>query len=102
MFKLINRFKVLFFSSSFFVGGRFRIPLRLEFIYFFIPQPRWLRRWYYKKSFSWWRHPSNHHWKGWIMGRNSEGGRHKYEIPLSKGERDIWGGEYCTACGESL
>jgi len=67
-----------------------------------IPQPRQLKRWYYRKSYKWWNHPSNHHWKGRIHGIHGDG----YTEPnnfikwinkkcsLHPGERDLWGGGY--------
>ncbi len=50
-----------------------------------MPQPRWLRRWYYRKSVEWWGHPNRHHWKrrGNRVRRN-----------LRPGERDLWSGIY--------
>lgn len=89
-----------------FVGSvkkRFRIPVWWNWG-MNIPQPRWLKRWYYKKSYEWWNHPSNHHWKGWIhsTSRSCDG----YHAPnkfiswldnkcsLLPGERDLWGGSY--------
>ena len=73
-------------KRAWFVGinKRFRIPIWGEWLYPFIPQPRFLKRWYYRKSFEWWDHPSNHHWKGWIFRADS----------LLPGERDLWGGCY--------
>ena len=50
-----------------------------------IPQPRWLRRWYYRKSFDWWGHPSNGHWKQFGLSERK---------PLLPGERDIDSGGY--------
>jgi len=76
---------------TFFVGSvrrRFRVPVYGEWVFRFLPQPRWLKRWYYRKSFEWWGHPSNHHWKCWLlMSRSIE--------RLSPGERDVWTGSYC-------
>lgn len=77
---------------------RWRIPIWGEKFWKFIPQPRFLRRWYYKKSFQWWGHPSNHHWKGWIVGCGDYFGNIKH---LKIGERDLWSGEYKTGIDES-
>lgn len=65
---------------------RWRIPIYGNFLYKFIPQPRFLRRWYFKKSFQWWGHPSNHHWKCWTI--------HTPHKPLEDKERDLWTGFY--------
>ena len=65
---------------------RWRIPIYGKFLTNFIPQPRCLRRWYYRKSFDWCPHQSNHHWKCWlIFGSNKK---------LLEGERDLWTGFY--------
>jgi hypothetical protein len=32
----------------------FRIPFWGKWLWNYIPQPRWLRRWYYRKSIEWW------------------------------------------------
>lgn len=61
-----------------------------RWLYRFIPQPRWLKRWYYRKSFQWWGHPSNNHWKHWLLD----------SYDLKPGERDIWSGMY-SSCNES-
>lgn len=70
----------------------------------FIPQPRWLRRWYYRKSFQWWGHPSNGHWKGWLMDDSGDGSPPSFwnGPSLGIGERDVWGGGYCSAQFERL
>src|ERR1041384_97990 len=83
---------------------RFRIPIWWEWV-MNIPQPRWLKRLYYRKSYEWWNHPSNHHWKGWCFGANRycDGYKPKNRFykwldskcSLISGERDIWGGSYC-------
>ena len=73
------------------IKKRFRIPIRAIWLYPFIPQPHWLKRWYYKMSFKWWGHPSNHHWKMCLL--IGEGG---YISNLLPGERDIWTGMYCS------
>lgn len=73
------------------VNKRWRIPFWGQRALPYIPQPRWLRRWYYRKSYEWWGHPSNHHWKGWLIGDNG--------VPLQEGERDLWTG--CYRCGPS-
>lgn len=68
------------------VKKRFRFPFWWEW-FCAIPQPRWLKRWYYCKSFDWWGHPSNHHWKGWCFVDKQN---------LRSGERDLWGGAYVS------
>lgn len=76
-----------------------------------IPQPRWLKRWYYKKSFQWWDHPSNHHWKCFSFGnglddcfvdriplntlKNKLWNWWRKKCMLLPGERDVWSGSYC-------
>lgn len=72
---------------------RFRIPFWGKWLWDYIPQPHWLRRWYYRKSKQWWGHPSNHHWKGCLIGCGGP--------RLLPGERDIWGGCYCDGQSES-
>jgi len=74
------------------VKKRFRIPISAKWLYHFIPQPHWIRRWYYRKSFEWWGHPSNHHWKMWGFGARQQS--------LLSGERDIWTGMYCSGGSE--
>lgn len=73
-----------------------------------IPQPRWLKRWYYRKSYEWWNHPSNHHWKKGCLPRigcddcfveKAPSGLWKWWMKkrmLLPGERDIWTGGYMT------
>lgn len=81
------------------VDGRFRIPFWGKWLWKYIPQPTWLRKWYYKKSFQWWEHPSNHHWKGWLFGGAE--GQTGPGPNLNPGERDIWSGEYCSGNNEN-
>ena len=76
------------------VKKRWRIPIWAAWATPYIPQPRFLRRWYYAKSFQWWEHPSNHHWKGWLIGEG--------RTLLLPGERDLWTGCYCQGESESL
>ena len=75
-------------------AGRWRVPLTLGAWHRFVPQPRFLRRWYYRSSIRWWGHPSNHHWKLFIMGP-AEGQENIGPI-LGAGERDLWSGMYCS------
>jgi hypothetical protein len=96
--------------NDWFVGSkvkRFRIPIWWNWG-MNVPQPRWLKRWYYKKSYQWWNHPSNHHWKGCLIGasnRNYDGYVASSRLiswldgkcSLRPGERDIWGGGYCDS-----
>ncbi len=71
-----------------FIGGkkkRFRFPFswrRMKHL----PQPRWLRRWYYRFSYWAWEHPSNHHWKLSTFDAHPD---------LAAGERDLFSGTYC-------
>lgn len=58
-----------------------------------IPQPKWLKRWYYKKSFEWWGHPSNHHWKMKLLDCHCK---------LEGEERCIWCGGYNTGQNETV
>jgi hypothetical protein len=75
---------------------RFRLHFWGKWLWEYIPQPHWLRRWYYNKSIQWWGHPSNHHWKGCLMPDCGDGETNSSNIPnLLPGERDIWGGGYC-------
>lgn len=74
-------------QRKWFLRGRFRLPFWGHRIYHYIPQPHWLKRWYYKMSIKWWGHPSNHHWKGWCILSISI----KQLLP---GERDLWTGSY--------
>lgn len=67
------------------IDYHYRIPFIGETLGYWIPQPRFLRRWYYRKSFDWWDHPSNHHWKMNTMGTY---------VNLQAGERDLWSGSY--------
>lgn len=83
---------------------RFRLPFYARWAHRFIPQPQWLRRWYYRKSFDWWEHPSNHHWKGWIDSGFADGQSPRWiglAPNLRPGERDIWSGEYCSGEAEA-
>lgn len=77
-------------------NGRVFIPFSGRWLWRYVPQPRWLRRWYYRKSFQWWGHPSNHHWKQVVLPCGVDG--HfltEWQGPrLRPGERDIWGGCY--------
>ena len=66
---------------------RIIIPISWEWLHPFILQPKWLKRWYYKKSFEWWDHPSNNHWKRYCITPYGK---------ISSGERDIWTGLYCS------
>lgn len=63
---------------------RLRIPFALAWMDR-IPQPRWLKRLYYRFSFWAWGHPSNHHWKMFSFGGRG----------LLPGERDLFSGAYC-------
>jgi len=60
-------------------------------------QFRVMKRWYYRKSFDWWGHPSNHHWKYFSLGEG-EGYKpsfiERHFSGLREGERDLWGGGY--------
>lgn len=88
---------------SWFIGSkikRFRIPFWGKMFWNYIPQPHWLRRWYYKKSIQWWGHPSSHHWKGCLIPDYGAKGNHGPN--LLAGERDIWGGGYCEGISEKL
>jgi hypothetical protein len=93
------------FQNKFFVGStskkRFRLPFWNSHLGKFIPQPRFLKRWYYRKSFDWWEHPSNHHWKGWELP-NASDGEIGTEYSILEGERDLWTGMYCSGQGEKL
>ena len=81
---------------------RFRIRFWGKWLWRFIPQPHWLRRWYYNKSTQWWGHPSNHHWKGCLLPDIGDGENKILHIPnLLPGERDIWGGGYCPGIKEN-
>ena len=67
----------------------FRLGFQVRGFYRWLPNPRWLRRWYYRKFYQWWGHPSNHHWKHWeLLQQTSK--------PLGLGERDIWTGGWCS------
>ena len=79
---------------------RFRHRLG-EWLWPYIPQPHWLRKWYYRKSYEWWGHPSNHHWKGWLFEGDCEEGKGPRISLLLPGERDIWGGGYCDGENEN-
>jgi hypothetical protein len=91
------------FYPNWFVDGRFRIPISCKWLQN-IPQPRWLKRWYYRKSFEWWDHPSNHHWKMFEVGdgldcfvETAPNGIWKWwrkKKMLLSGERDLWDGCY--------
>ena len=79
--------------------ARFYIPIWASWVWRWLPQPRFLRRWYYRKSFDWWGHPSNHHWKGWGFPPCSDGGMLPWGFwsELRPGERDLWLGYYCSS-----
>lgn len=84
-------------KRAWFVGvsmKRFRFPFWANWLGCFLHQPRFLRRWYYRKSYEWWGHPSNHHWKGMSYGDYPP-------QPLLPSERDLWGGCYCSGNQES-
>jgi hypothetical protein len=97
-------------KHEWFVEGRFRIPIVWDWVCY-IPQPRWLKRWYYRKSYDWWNHPSNHHWKYFGMGGPGDCDCFVEESPSSlwkwwmkkrmllPGERDLWDGCYCPTEG---
>ena len=67
------------------------IPISWGFLHPLIPQPRFLKRWYYRKSFEWWGHPSNNHWKQCCITSHGK---------LYPKERDIWTGLYCSGNNE--
>jgi hypothetical protein len=78
---------------------RFRLPFWWSWLGY-IPVPRVIRRWYYRKSFQWWKHPSNHHWKGWEIPTYRSSGREGNNRYLStKCCRDLRPGERCIFCG---
>lgn len=84
------------------INGRLRIPISSRIIGILIHplQPRFLKRWYYRKSFDWWRHPSNHHWKYFEFGYfQTESKTFKFLLKLNQRrefERDLWTGNYKT------
>lgn len=85
--------------GNWFINVRFRVPIRSEIIGALIHpfQPRFLKRWYYRKSFDWWGHPSNHHWKYSEIRYCSFHpifGRMLKLNTLVPGERDLWAGSY--------
>ena len=96
-------------KENWIIDNRFRVPIWWHWV-LEIPQPRWLKRWYYKKSYEWWDHPSNHHWKGWLI----EDGLDCFvdKVPngiwkwwrkrkmLLPNERDVWSGSYCSGVSE--
>lgn len=73
------------------IEKRFRIPIYAPWFVKYLWQPTFLKQWYYKKSYEWWSHPSNHHWKG----NTTKSSR------LEKGERCLWSGMYCTGQSET-
>ncbi len=70
---------------------RFRFPYSWKWMQR-LPQPRWLRRLYYRFSYWAWGHPSNHHWKMSTFDTHPK---------LAAGERDLFSGGYCDGQNEN-
>ena len=73
---------------------RFRIPGYFRFLCK-IPQPHWIKRWYYENSYKWWGHPSNHHWKMRLLWDCK---KHN----LKSNEKCLWCGAYNSGQNERL
>ena len=84
------------------INGRLRIPISSRIVGILIHplQPRFLKRWYYRKSFDWWGHPSNHHWKYFeVVYFETKSKFFKKLLDLNRRdyyERDLWTGNYST------